>query len=369
MAAGRIAILGAGNGGFAATVDLTLRGHVTTLWNRGEAALEPLRSGGRIWYEGVLGSGHVTAPPLTTDLREATAGADVILVCLPAHAHAELARSLARHLADGAIVVLDPGGLLGSLAFARELRRGGFGGALHIGETSTLTYIARKTSPAGVAITHVARDLPFAALPGDESQILAAGLDGVLPNLRVGRDILEVGLASINTVLHPPAMVLAAAWIEHTGGDFYYYFDAATPSVARLMSRLDAERLAVARAWTRDAEPFLDVFAAIGSTTPEAAASGDFRRALLESRPNRWIKAPESLDHRYMREDIPCGVVPLAELGRVAGVATPVLDAIVTICSTSAGIDFRETGRNAEALGIAGRSMETVLDVLLHGRP
>src|SRR5262249_47763575 len=146
--------------------------------------------------------------------------------------------------------------------------------------------------------------------------------------------------ANVNMVLHPPAMILGAAWIEHTGGDFFYYYDTATPSVARFLAALDRERLAVARAWHVDAEPFLDLFARIGSTSPAAAAAGGFPQALLDSAPNRRIKAPPSLDHRYMHEDIPHGVVPLAVLGHAVGVPTPTLDALVTIASTVTARDY-----------------------------
>ena len=357
----RIAILGAGNGGFAAAAVLSVRGHRVVLWNRSAATIAPLVDGAPLSYDGVLGRGQVALSLATSDLAAAVDGADIVLVCLPAYALAGVARALAPLVHPDLPIVLNPGGMLGSLAFITELRAAGCEGDAWLGETATLTYIARKTGPASVSVTHVAHDVPFAALPATRTGRLVGLLAGILPPLHPARDILDVGLASINLVLHPPAMILAAAWIEHTGGDFAYYADTATPSVARLMARLDEERLAVARAWHLDAAPFLDVFAAIGSTSPDAAASGDFLRALEDSEPNRHIRAPASLEHRYMREDIPFGLVPLASLGRAAGLATPVLDAIITICSTIAGTDFRTTGRTLESLGVGALSIDDLL--------
>ncbi|MDA8203898.1 MAG: NAD/NADP octopine/nopaline dehydrogenase family protein [Chloroflexi bacterium] len=359
-----VAILGAGNGGFAAAADLSVREHRVVLWNRSAATIAPLVDGAPLSYDGVLGHGRVPLSLATTDLAAAVDGADMVLVCLPAYALAGVARALAPLLRPDLPVVLNPGGMLGSLAFITELRAAGCAGDAWVGETATLTYIARKTGPASVSVTHVARDVPFAALPATRTGRLVGLLSGVLPPLRPARDILDVGLASVNLVLHPPAMVLAAAWIERTGGDFAYYTDTATRSVARLMARLDGERLAVAHAWRRDTPPFLDIFAAIGSTSPEAAASGDFLRALVDSEPNRHIRAPASLEHRYMREDIPFGVVPLASLGRAAGLATPILDAIITICSTITGTDFRATGRTLESLGFAAPAIDDLLATL-----
>lgn len=282
----QVAVLGAGNGGLAAVADLVSRGHTVRLWNRGESAVAAIAAAGGIRYQGVIGEGFAPVERATTHIDEAIYEASVLLVCLPAFAHGNLARVLAPFLRPEQLILLDPGGLLGSVAVARALREAGYDGALQIAETSTLSYICRKTADDAVRITSVASDLPFAALPGHRTAELAADLHEVLPGLRPVDHVLTAGIASINTVLHPPGMILGAAWIEHTGGDLAYYADMAVPSVARLMARLDDERLAVAAAWGIETEPFLEAFARIGSTSPEAAASGDFLRALEDSEPN-----------------------------------------------------------------------------------
>lgn len=364
-----VAIVGAGNGGLAAVADLSRRGHESTLWNRGAAALEEIRERGGVGFSGSIGDGFAPVRTATTRMEEAVDGAEVILVCLPAPAHQHVADALAGHLSDDQVVVLNPGGLLGSLSFARALRESGHRGRIRIGETGTLTYICRKSGPASVHITSVAVDLPFAALPGHGTGALMEQLQAVLPNLKAEPNIIAVGISSINTVLHPPAMVLGAAWIEHTGGSFRYYADTAVPSVARLMEAIDQERLLIARAWGIRAEPFLQVFARIGSTSAAAAASGDFEQALVDSTPNRDIRAPESLDSRYLHEDIPFGIVPLADLGRAAGVETPVLDAIITITSTIARRSYRSEGRTLRGVGLGDESQASVIDILERREP
>ena len=348
----RVAVLGAGNGGFAATVDLTLWGHEVRLWNRGAAALEAVAARSAVAYTGVLGAGTAHFERATTDLETAVRAAEVLLVCLPAPAHEALATALAAHLEPDQLVVLNPGGLLGSVAFARTLRREGYRGGLRIGETSTLTYIARKDGPGSVTITSVAVNLPFAALPARMNDESIEHLRPILPSLRPVANVIAAGIASINTVLHPPGVLLGAAWIEHSGGDFAYYADTAVPSVARLMAAIDAERLAVAAAWGIRTASFLEEFARIGSTSAEAAAAGDHLQALRDSLPNRAIRAPSSLDSRYMHEDIPFGVVPLEDLGHTAGVDTPVLTSIITVASTITGRDYRSEGRSLAGVGL-----------------
>ncbi len=76
-------------------------------------------------------------------------------------------------------------------------------------------------------------------------------------------------------------------------------------------------------------KPFIDAFYEAGLTTKAARDSGDIARACRESAPNKTIKSPPSLDHRYVHEDVGYGLVPMAALGRLAGVPTPTIDALI----------------------------------------
>src|SRR5215212_6868538 len=150
-----VLILGAGNGGLATAADLSRRGIPVALYNRSPEALEPIRQQGGVRYEGVIGQGFAPLPLVTTHLAEVTPEADLIMACLPATAHAFVAQALAPHLRDGQWVLLNPGGMLGSLAFARELRAAGFRGQVHLAETGTLTTICRKSDPGCIRVTSV----------------------------------------------------------------------------------------------------------------------------------------------------------------------------------------------------------------------
>src|SRR5205807_1876997 len=69
------------------------------------------------------------------------------------------------------------------------------------------------------------------------------------------------------------------------------------------------------------------------------------------SEPNRWIKAPATIDHRFLNEDVPYGLVAIAELGRAAGVPTPCADAAIDIASIVAARPFRRYGLTRDRLG------------------
>ena len=62
-----------------------------------------------------------------------------------------------------------------------------------------------------------------------------------------GTNVLATSLENIGAVFHPALTILNAGWIEATHGDFEYYLQGITPSVAKVLERVDEERLAVAR--------------------------------------------------------------------------------------------------------------------------
>ena len=85
---------------------------------------------------------------------------------------------------------------------------------------------------------------------------------------------------------------------------------------------------------------------------------GTFHRLTHEpTGPCQWTPTPPSLQHKYVIEDVPCGLVAISELGRAAGVATPVIDGLITLTSTMLRRDFRSEGRNLAQLGLAGKTV------------
>ena len=66
-------------------------------------------------------------------------------------------------------------------------------------------------------------------------------------------------------------------------------------------------------------------------------------------------------------EDVPYGLVPLSDLAKVAGVPTPHIDAVITLCSTFNGEDYRAIGRSFANLGLAGKSLDEIKDIVTNG--
>jgi opine dehydrogenase len=351
-----VAVLGAGAGGAAAAVELTQQGHQVRLWNRTAATLEPFFAAGGVAHEGVLGDG-LARLPAEPDLERALDGADVALVCLPALGHGGLAEALA---AAGELppVVLNPGHTGGALHVEAVFAGAGVSPP-PLAELSTLTYVARKTAGHRVLVTGKAGRVRGACLPGGEAALALAR--ELYPAVAPQRDVLATGLANVNLVLHPPAAVLAAAWVEATGGDFRFYADATTPAVARTIEALDGERLAVAAAFGHALDPLLAEMAAIGTVSGPDAAGGDLRAGIANGEANRRIRAPDTLEHRYYTEDFGYALLPFVELARIAGVQVPLARALLQVADTFCG-GVVAGGLTLERLGIAGLDSDGLLE-------
>jgi len=361
-----IAVLGAGHGGCAAAADLTARGYAVQLHARREATLEPLRRARGIQARGVQ-QGLFPIAKMTTDVAEAIKGVDLIMLVVPSVAHGYYAKALAG-LIDGSVpIFLDPGHTGGGLHFLKELRDAGYRGPVKTGETVSLTYITRMEAPATVGIYSYTHNQRFAALPGRHADEMFDIVHRIYPETVKASSVIETALANMNAVFHPPGMILNAGWIQRTDGSFLFYKEGITDAVGHVAQAIDDERLAVARALDVPARSFLDNFYGAGLTTKEAHDSGSIALACEASEPNKSIKSPSSLDHRYVHEDVGYGLVPYAAFGRLAQVATPTIDAMVLLTSVATGIDYNTQGLTLAKMGLEGVNAAQLKDYVETG--
>lgn len=349
----RVAVIGAGNGGAAAAVELTLAGHDVALHGRSRTTIEPFLASG-IGYQGVFGEGRISPALITTDLKTAIADADAVVVALPTFALTSVAESLVEAgWNTDKPVVLNPGHTGGALEFDTAYRK-------HsevvppIAEFATLAYVARKPAPDVVNITGRAKALRAAALKGGEAALEAALT--LFPGSYDCGDVIASDLCNVNMIVHPPGAMLGAAWVEATGGDFTFYVQGLTDGVVRVMEALDKERIAVAKAFGHDLPTIIEEMKAIG-TVPAEAAEDDYR-AIAAGEANKRIKAPDSLTHRYYVEDFSHGLTPFLVFAEIAGVETPVASALVKLHAAMVAGLPKPPARDAAAMGLVATSME-----------
>ncbi len=360
----KVAILGAGNGGLAATVDLTIRGFSVSLWSRRIETLLPIQTRGGIEYSGVFGEGLIEPTLVTDDLGEVLIEAELVIIMLPTSAHFEIGQSLAPLITKEQTLFLAPGHTLTILPAALHA-----GGVIspEFCEVGTLPYICRRDENASVSISKCSDYLPFAAFPVNRVDKMFSLVQQVFPKIHAMASPLMTVFTYMNAIHHPPATICNAGRIENTDGNFFHYFEGISPSVGRLIDYLDSERRKVAMALEVETKTFVEHFHQMGYTTDEARNTRLAYEAFHQSIPDRFIKAPKSLDHRFLDEDIPYGLVLLSELGRLAGIKTPSIDAMIHLAEVCTGKPYRNEGLTLERLGLKDKNVDDLKHILNNG--
>jgi opine dehydrogenase len=364
---GRVVVLGGGNTAFSVAAKLGLEGYEVVLWEAPAqaATLAPIRETRQVRLAGAGGEGTATLAHITTDPGEALAAGDVLLAPVPSYAHAAFGELLLPHLRPEHLLVLLPGNL-GSLAFARWLRaRGvtlGERGPL-LAESDTAPYVCRKTAPDTATIWGVVPAMGIGVFPAARTEEAVARLARFFPGCTPYPHALAAGLGAMNPIVHPPGVLMNAGRVEYSRGEFYFYEEGVTPGVVRVIEALDAERRALGAAFGLALLPVAEAFHAAGF-----GPQGDLWATINGSRMLTQLRAPGSLQTRWLSEDVPFGLRTWAELGEQAGVPMPVARALVTLADRVMGVDSWASGRSLADLGIAGLDMGAIHALLTTGR-
>lgn len=347
-------VIGAGHGGKAMAAHLALMGLRVTLYNRTFEHIEILKARGGIELESAEGGPHGFArlALATSDMGEALQDAQMIMVVVPSSAHADIAKSTAPYLKDGQIVVLHPGRTCGALEFIKVLHDSGCTADVTIAEAETFIYASRSDGPAQSRIFRIKEAVPLAALPAILTHQVLEVINQAYPQFIDGINVLHTGLNNMGAIFHPALTLLNAGWIEATHGDYQFYIDGVTPSVARVLEVLDRERVTVAASLGLRARTAMEWLQLAYDTTGE-----DLHNAIQNQPGYYGIKAPSTLSHRYIFEDVPMSLVPIASLGQRYGVSVRGMDSIIRLACIVHRTDYWRRGRTVDKLGIGDLSV------------
>jgi len=342
-------VVGAGHGGKAMAAHLALLGFPTTLYNRTYDRIYAIKERGGIDLEGSEGApnGFGKLNCVTSVMEEALENADVIMVVVPSSAHVDIAKASAPYLKDGQIVILHPGRTCGAIEFTKVLKDNNCLADVTVSEAETFIYASRADGPAQARIFRIKEAVPIAALPATRTSLVLDVIHEAYPQFIDGINVLQTGLNNMGAIFHPALTILNAGWIETTHGDYQFYIDGVTPSVARVLEALDRERVTVASALGIRARTALEWLKLAYDTTGTDLCDA------IHNQPGYYgIKAPPTLNHRYIFEDVPMSLVPIASLGEYFGVSVMAIDSIIRLSCIIHQTDYRRRGRTVEKLGI-----------------
>ena len=245
-----------------------------------------------------------------------------------------------------------PGGSVGAIEFSKVIRDNGCTADVIVAEAETFIYASRTDGPAQARIFRIKEAVPLAALPAVRTEAVLEAFNPAYPQFINGGNVLSTGLNNMGAIFHPALTLLNAGWIEATHGDYQFYIDGVTPSVARVLEVLDRERVTVASSLGLRARTGLEWLVMAYNTVGE-----DLHEAIHNQPGYFGIKAPSTLNHRYIFEDVPASLVPIASLGQHYGVSVRGMDSIIRLACIVHRTDYWRRGRTVEKLGIDGLSV------------
>jgi len=379
----KIAILGANHWGYAMSAELSQVGYEVNLYEHPDVAdnLKPIIEKGGINLIAHTPAGEPLELPaggktgfvkitgkVTSDMKEATEGVDLIMLVGPSHIRESFIRLLAPHVEDGQTIVVWPA-YFGALLVAKVLKDMGVEKDVTICETESLIYTCNKTGPAQIFVRGKKEKLSLGVLPASRTEETIEHLKKIFPQFVPAQNVLETTFANGNPSIHPQSALLNMYRVERKfypysevmGGSFYSSYDV-TPGMARVMEAVDREKIALGEKFGLKIPTMRDTLKAFYGATGK-----DLYEALLNCYAYQIQMPPTSLQHRYIAEDVPFGLVPFASLGDQLGVSVPTIKGMVAIACAATDNDYWSKGLTIEKLGLAGKTAEEIIEYVNTG--
>jgi NAD/NADP octopine/nopaline dehydrogenase, alpha-helical domain len=349
-----LTICGGGNAGHALAVVLSKRIDAQIDWLVGSPERADLihrgLSRGGLRSTGVIAAQADRLRTTSSDPAEVIPNADMVLLAVPAFAHAEVLRRVGMQLGDETRVGCLP--TRGGFEFEAARHLPGRGGRRRaIFGLQTLPWSTRVVEPGEVVNIGAAKaEGTLASLPSDSGGHLATKLSQMFgTRLAPAASFLSLTLGNQGQSIHPGLMY---GQFRSWSGERYdqesvpMLYAGATDETGEIVERLSREAIDVARtlrARTKGAlrldhvQPVHDWLRASyahvtadASTVASCFRTGPIRarRApMVEVTPGRFIP---NFQYRYLTEDVPYGLVITRALADIAGVETPMIDEVIS---------------------------------------
>jgi opine dehydrogenase len=277
-----------------------------------------------------------------------------------------VARSLAPLLRDGQVILLIQGNTGGSLIVRRALDAAGCRADVAVAEMDNYPYSCRRLSPTRIRPIVAKRWLQIAAFPGNHIASVHQRLAPLFPQAVASPNALYTGFTNANAMLHVANCVANAARIE-SGDTYRFYAEGVTPAVARVYQAIDRERVTVAGALGAVVPTLEDWFDRVYGVREVSLVETCRRLTYNSDGPYQATGTPSSLEHKFITEDVPAGLMPMSALGAAAGVPTPAIDALVAVVQSMTGEDFAAEAHSLARLGLRGMSAIEIRRVMDEG--
>jgi opine dehydrogenase len=292
----------------------------------------------------------------------AIAGSDIIAVTVTASYYDKFFPAMVPLLHDGQHVVFFPA-CFGAQLLSRNIPKAQAAG-LTIAEAVSFPCVCDWDKCRTINVHSVKRALRMSVYPKSRLEETLHLYNDCFRIFEPARNFLETSLDNMNLTLHPLPVLLNAGGVERDPNGFRHFIDGFTPTVGALVEQLDAERLAVGKAYGLDLVSTLDQL-----KTYYGDSSATSIGAYVTARGGPYTNVRGfGLTSRYVTEDIPYLVVPTLALAGAAGVATPLLELCLRLANAVMRTDYAAAGLSLDRLGLSHMSVQDLLRAV-EGQP
>lgn len=361
----KVSVLGAGNAGLTAAFHFTKHGCQVALYGSEgfDEQIHAISERGGItslaqFYDISLDySGFEYIDCVTTDIKQAIAYSDILILPVPSFAQVPLFKEMLPHLIDNQTIVLMPGNY-GSLELNQVKNALGYQSLkLTFVDAISIPWATRITGNAEIAILGMKSFLPIAALPASKTAEIISLLQPIFPlKLTALSNVIAAGLENINFGGHPLMTTLNIGLLENFPGKFNYYSDCCSPATAKACNEMDKERLAVGQAMGLTLKSELQAMNELYNMDAQTVYELNKTSATHVS----VNSAPDSSTSRYITEDAPYLLLPCVEFAKLMKVDTPIATSILHLTSAFNEVDYFSSGRTLEKMGLSNMSLSEI---------
>ncbi len=346
----QIGILGAGHGGLAAAADLTLLGHEVKLSavKNHDKNIRLLKAFGKLRIDGFT---SVTKCPVDVDtdfvcesIEDTIKFAEIIMIIVPAFAQDVYNDYILEYGKKGQIITYPCGGF-SALNFYNRLKDLGRENDFIVGETASLIYTTKIINPANVLIKSIKQKVQFACADEHMTDKALEVLNKIYPQYYKAQNSWQTSFNNPSSILHTITTLMNTSRIELFGPYKNSFYDI-TPSVARIMEEVDKERVEIAKQFYSNPLTLNEIMCSLYGLNTD-----NIYDTIKSIKAYRIQHSPNNMQHRYVSEDIPYSLVPIATLGHRLGLKTTNMDSIINLACMCNNENYWKTGRNADTLG------------------
>ncbi|EHK21982.1 uncharacterized protein TRIVIDRAFT_53537 [Trichoderma virens Gv29-8] len=344
----KVSIIGAGPSGFALAADLQNRGIDVLVYSHPDhfRYANEVMVKGQLTVRGKIESSMPVC--ITSDMAEIIEFSLMIILTIPSTGHETVLQQLRGFSLQQHTIIAIPGNLFSLIA------------DIEIGcvlETNLSPYSCRMERDEVLVLGK--KSLIFiAALQSPPSQAIYDAVQEIMPvKLCWCSSVIEVCLLNVNGVFHPLMILMNAARIESTNGDFFLYRDGLTSSVAKAMIAVDQVRMQIGNAFGHSMRSALRVSNECYGHTFTSLV--DLAR---NSGPHNGLKAPPDLQNRNISEDVPDLLVCWHSLAEKLGIDASPIKAIIVLAQMATSVDYFQSGRSLRKLHLEDISRSELIE-------